>query len=182
MHRCVTKNPLPFCHRSNHHFFCFSFHNLTLQGRIPTEFGQLSSNMDILRLDGNQLSGSIPKEFCSLTNSRLLDLSSNALTGPLPTTELLQLQRLQQFKVSKNRLTGPIPSQLGSLPSLRLAWLHLNQFTGAVPNEVCEATSIPDTGLIFLQADCAPIDNPPNSCRCCTSCCDRSTDICLTSR
>lgn len=113
-----------------------------------------------------------------MTNSQLILLDRNALSGPLPTIELLQLQQLFRFHVNNNRLTGPIPSQLGELPRLRLAWLHLNQFTGSMPIEVCEAASVPNTGLNFLQADCAPIDNPPNPCRCCSACCDRSTEVC----
>lgn len=155
----------------------FEYHDNQFTGTIPTEVGLLK-NMDQLRLDGNEFSGTIPDEICNMTNSRLIRLDNNALTGPLPTTELLQLQRLQLFYVDNNKLTGPIPSELGSLRSLRLAHLHLNQFTGAMPNEVCERTSIPDTGLTFLQADCDPIVDPPNPCRCCTACCDRSSAIC----
>lgn len=147
--------------------------NNVFVGTIPTQFGQLTS-MDIFRLDSNRLSGTIPVELCNFTNLRVMMLDRNSLTGPLPTTELLQLQPLIRFQVNNNRLTGPIPGQLGDLPRLRLAWLHLNEFTGPMPNEVCEAANIPN----FLQIDCAPIDNPPNPCRCCSACCDRSTEIC----
>ncbi len=152
-----------------------------LQGTIPRELGQLT-NMDIFRLDSNQLTGTIPVELCNMSNARLLRLDNNELSGPLPTIELLKFQRLQIFQVSKNQLTGPIPAQLGSIPGLLLAWLHLNQFTGEVPIELCQAASIDGTGLSILQADCPPIDNPPNACRCCTACCDRSTEVCLASR
>uniref|UniRef100_A0A7S0TB28 Leucine-rich repeat-containing N-terminal plant-type domain-containing protein n=1 Tax=Pseudo-nitzschia delicatissima TaxID=44447 RepID=A0A7S0TB28_9STRA len=157
------------------------FANNMFTGTIPTELGQLTK-MDIFRLDGNQLSGTIPVELCNMTNSRMIRLDSNLLSGPLPTTELLQFQRLQIFQVSKNQLTGLIPTELGSIPTLLLAWLHLNQFIGAVPIEVCQAASIPGTGLQVLQADCSPVEDPPNSCRCCTACCDRSTEICLANR
>jgi len=134
----------------------------------------------MFRLNDNKLTGTIPTELCNMTNARAIMLERNALTGPLPTTELLQLKLLVQFRISNNQLTGLIPSQLGELPNLRLVWLHLNQFTGALPNVVCEATSAsaPNTGLNFLQADCAPIDNPSNPCRCCSACCDRSTEVC----
>jgi len=157
--------------------FQYSYNQFT--GTIPTQFGQLTS-MDVFTLNGNQLSGTIPVELCNMTNSRVIMLDGNALDGSLPTTELSQLQRLIQFKVNNNQLTGPIPSQLGDLPDLRLAWLHLNEFTGTMPDEVCEAASVPNFGLNYLQADCAPIDNPPNECRCCSACCDRSTGVCLT--
>ena len=101
-------------------------------------------------------------------------LEYNKLSGTLPAAELLQLQQLVRLQVNENRLTGSIPSQLGNLPGLRQAHLHLNQFTGDVPIDLCDAAN-----MISLQADCAPIDNAPNPCLCCTACCDRSTGICL---
>lgn len=134
--------------------------------------------MDQFRIDNNLLTGTIPVELFKMSNSQVIRMDGNDLTGPLPGVELLQLQKLVQLTVSNNQLTGSIPTQLGYLSSLRLAWLHLNQFTGDVPMDVCDAASIPNTGLNFLQADCAPIDNAPNPCRCCSACCDRSTDIC----
>jgi len=155
----------------------YHYSNNQFTGTIPTEFGQLSSIRQF-RLDGNQLAGNIPIELCNLTTMQEIMLDRNGLTGLLPTSELLNLQWLVRFQVSNNRLTGPIPSQLGNLPRLRLAWLHLNEFTGAIPTQVCEAANIPNTGLNFLQADCSPIENAPNSCTCCTACCDRSTRIC----
>jgi hypothetical protein len=175
-----NKKVFYFRQRSNIHFFynCLRFSNTILKGEIPTYFGELT-NVDVFRLDWNQFSGTIPVELCNLTNSRALMLDNNALTGPLPTTELSRLTKLIRFQVNNNQLTGEIPSQLGDMPSLRLAWLHLNQFAGAMPIEVCETTGDPNTGLSFLQADCAPFDNPPNPCRCCSACCDRSTGICL---
>jgi len=160
------------------HLVDFQYANNLFKGTIPTQFGQLTS-IDIFRLDDNQLSGTIPVELCNLTNSRAILLERNVLTGPLPTTELSQLKRLVRFHVNNNQLTGPIPSELGDLPDLKLVWLHLNEFSGSMPTEVCEAASIPNKRISFLQADCEPIESPANPCRCCTSCCDRSTGVCL---
>jgi hypothetical protein len=160
------------------HLIDFQYANNLFKGTIPTQFGQLTS-IDIFRLDDNQLSGTIPVELCNLTNSRAILLERNVLTGPLPTTELSQLKRLVRFHVNNNQLTGPIPSELGDLPDLQLVWLHLNEFSGSMPTEVCEVASIPNKGISLLQADCEPIENPANPCRCCTACCDRSTGVCL---
>ena len=110
--------------------------------------------------------------FCILLTTTFVELS-----GPLPATELLQMTDLQQLRVSRNQLSGPIPSELGSMPSLRLAHLHLNLFTGEVPLSVC-AANVPE-GLNFLQADCDPVEDPPNPCRCCSACCNREDQVCL---
>jgi hypothetical protein len=155
----------------------FWYNDCRLTGVIPTEYGQLQRMQDF-RVSGNMLTGSIPPELFSMTKIQLMVLGDNALTGPLPSTELLQMTDLQQLRVSSNQLTGPIPTELGAMPLLRLAHLHLNLFTGEVPLSVC-AANIPD-GLNFLQVDCAPAEDPPNPCRCCSSCCDRATEVCLT--
>mmetsp|Transcript_12958 Transcript_12958/g.31562 ORF Transcript_12958/g.31562 Transcript_12958/m.31562 type:complete len:137 (-) Transcript_12958:77-487(-) len=133
--------------------------------------------MQDFRLSGNQLTGNIPPELFSMTKAVLISIGENELSGPLPTTELLKMTDLQQLRVSRNELSGPIPTELGAMPKLRLAHLHLNLFTGEVPLSVC-AANVPD-GLNFLQADCAPAEDPPNPCRCCSACCDRTTEVCL---
>ena len=61
-----------------------------------------------------------------------LDLSSNGLTGNLP-TELGQLVRITGLYLSFNQLTGTIPSELGDLVSLRALSLWHNKLTGDIP-------------------------------------------------
>ena len=42
------------------------------------------SQLEVLSLNGNQLTGTIPPELGSLTNLERLYLSDNQLTGPIP--------------------------------------------------------------------------------------------------
>jgi hypothetical protein len=112
----------------------------------------------------------------NLTKLFRLSVREMALTGTLSTL-VGQLTGLTQLKVSSNQLTGAIPSEIQNLPSLRLAWLHLNQFEGQVPDDICNNVQL--GGLEFLQADCHPVDDPPNKCLCCSACCDRESEVCL---
>jgi hypothetical protein len=132
--------------------------------------------MDDFRVNNNQLTGTIPPELFSMSKATLMGLDSNSLSGPIPSTELLQMQDLIQLRLSRNQLTGTIPVELRDMSSLRLVWLHLNNLTGPMPDTVCEA-NVPD-GLNFIQVDCG--GDVPNPCRCCSACCDRVTEVCLT--
>ena len=52
-------------------------------GKVPPELGLLS-NLQVLGLSDNALTGKIPQELGSLSNLWLLYLSGNALTGKVP--------------------------------------------------------------------------------------------------
>eukprot|EP00271_Cylindrocystis_brebissonii_P019129 TRINITY_DN5690_c0_g1_i3.p1 TRINITY_DN5690_c0_g1~~TRINITY_DN5690_c0_g1_i3.p1 ORF type:complete len:535 (+),score=57.40 TRINITY_DN5690_c0_g1_i3:136-1605(+) len=61
-----------------------------------------------LSLKGNQLSGSIPSGFDSLSALETLDLSNNLLSGDIPVS-FANLAHLTFLNVSDNNLTGTIP-------------------------------------------------------------------------
>ena len=65
-----------------------------------------------------------------------LDLGWNALSGSVPEW-LGQMRSLRILKLSSNRLTGPIPAALGECGGRQLEQLHLfdNMLEGLVPSE-----------------------------------------------
>ena len=97
-----------------------------------------------IRLDRNQLVGSIPSEIVrvasSLTN---LDLSQNNFERATLPTFLAALTKLSSLQVRRNRWTGAIPSELGLLSS-NLASLGLSEskFTGPIPAEIMQLTNL----------------------------------------
>jgi hypothetical protein len=82
------------------------------------------SNLQLLDLSHNQLSGSLPS-LDGLSNLQLLDLSHNRLSGTLP--NMADLTSLQRLALHNNALSGPLPTSLGSLSNVTFANLRYNR-------------------------------------------------------
>ena len=120
-----------------------------MAGPIPAELGNLS-NLQLLSLWGNQLTGTIPPELARLTNLNQLDLSHNQLTGPVPSA-LSTLTNLETLDLAGNLLTGPIPAELGNLSNLQLLSLWGNQLTGTIPAVLARLTNLNQLDLSHNQ-------------------------------
>jgi Leucine-rich repeat (LRR) protein len=94
-----------------------------------------------LRLNDNQLTGSIPQEIGNLTGLTTLWLSNNQLTGSIP-PEIGNLTNLTYLNLSYNQLTGSIPPEIGNLTNLTDLRLHDNQLKGEIPESICELTNL----------------------------------------
>lgn len=111
-----------------------------LTGPIPRDLGELTSLRE-LHLDANHLTGSIPPELAQLANLEVLILSRNELTGPIP-ADLGHLTKLRHLSLSANGLSGPIPPELGGLNSLERLYMGTNQLTGSIPPELGQVSSL----------------------------------------
>ena len=111
-----------------------------LEGRIPSEIGDLSRLTD-LQLNQDALTGPIPPELGKLAELRILSLWGNDLTGAIP-PEIGSLSNLRLLWLGPNRLTGPVPSELGGLAELRSLALHLNALTGSIPAELSRLSNL----------------------------------------
>jgi Leucine-rich repeat (LRR) protein len=96
----------------------------------------LLSNLRVLSLGNNGITGTLPKSISNLKYLVSLRLHSNRLTGPVPSLEGIHFVR--HLDLSDNLLTGSISKKfLSSAPSdgplrIRLAG---NQLTGIIPEE-----------------------------------------------
>ena len=96
--------------------------------------GGNNERIQLLALDGQNLVGTIPASLGTLDKMKVLDLSFNKLTGPIP--DLSGITNLKELALHENQLTGPIPASLGAITSLELLWLAKNQLTGPIPDEL----------------------------------------------
>ncbi|KAJ4950731.1 hypothetical protein NE237_027563 [Protea cynaroides] len=107
-----------------------------------------SSYVYSLRLPGVGLVGQIHSNTLGrLTQLRVLSLRSNRLSGELP-SDFSQLKLLRSLYLQDNRFAGEFPSSLTRLTRLTRLDLSFNNFTGQIPFSVNNLTHL--TGL-FLQ-------------------------------
>ncbi|KAG6408645.1 hypothetical protein SASPL_131663 [Salvia splendens] len=125
--------------------------NNLLTGEIPSTLGLVKA-LEVVRLDRNSLSGSVPENLNNLTHVQELFLANNKLTGVLPNLtgmDLLNyvdlsnnsfdatdvppwfssLQSLTSLIMEKTQLQGPLPPSMFSLPQLQ---------TVLVGNPICD--------------------------------------------
>ena len=126
--------------------------NLTrnqLKGEIPPELANLT-NLKVLALGGNELTGTIPTWLGSLANLVELHLADNQLTGEI-SAELVGLTNLKVLALGGNELTGTIPTWLGSLANLEELYLWGNELTGEIPAELGSLANLVELHLADNQ-------------------------------
>ncbi len=106
-----------------------------LDGEIPDEILTLVGLRE-LDVFANSIRGTIPEGMAGLVNLAVLDMQENLLVGPAFPPSVLDLRRLQSYRVNSNALTGPVPSRIGSLRMLQELWAANNEITGSLPTEI----------------------------------------------
>jgi Leucine-rich repeat (LRR) protein len=151
-------------------------------------------SLEILRVNGNNLEGTIRDAFNSFQDLSFADFSRNTFTGPLPAS-IFDVPTCSILYFYENAFTGSIPANYANGPLLRDLYLQdnllsgtvpsvgagqlsvftelrieTNQITGTMPASLCALRGDNnETDLVTLIADCA--GNPPQvECDCCTAC------------
>ncbi|CAL4968957.1 unnamed protein product [Urochloa decumbens] len=115
--------------------------NNSLTGPVPASLANMSSLWH-LALGNNHLDGTIPLELAGLSGLRYLDLAVNELHGELPVS-LYNLSLLWSFHVEGNMLHGSIPADIGSkLPRMKDFSIANNRFTGGIPSSLSNLTTL----------------------------------------
>lgn len=92
----------------------------------------LNSSLRILDLSSNALSGSIPDCWHNGENLLVISLGRNMLSGTIPNS-IQNLVRLRSLMLGNNNLSGELPSSLKYLKGLVLLELSVNRFSGIIP-------------------------------------------------
>lgn len=106
--------------------------DMGLKGKFPRGIENCSS-MTGLDLSSNKLSGPIPSDISlKLPYITSLDLSSNSFSGEIPLS-LANCTYLNVLKLDNNQLTGSIPLQIGQLNRMKTFSVSNNRLSGPVP-------------------------------------------------
>ncbi|CAA0841655.1 disease resistance family protein / LRR family protein [Striga hermonthica] len=124
------------------------------------------SNVVIINLEGNHLSGELPECFIKWRSLAVLNLANNKLSGRIPNS-IRFLNQLASLSLHGNNFSGHIPSSLqnciglvkidfsdnnlgGDIPkwidkrffNLRFLILQSNNFSGEISPSICQLTSL----------------------------------------
>ncbi|EMS60283.1 LRR receptor-like serine/threonine-protein kinase GSO1 [Triticum urartu] len=103
-----------------------------LKGEIPDWFWPAFSNATYMDISNNQISGSLPTHLDGMAFDQLY-LSSNRLTGPIPTLPI----NITLLDISNNTFSETIPSNLEA-SQLEVLCMHSNQIGGYIPESICK--------------------------------------------
>ncbi|XP_059455863.1 receptor-like protein 56 isoform X2 [Corylus avellana] len=117
--------------------------NNSFEGQIPCG---LPNSLQLVDLSHNSLSGSLPS-CLNLQNIEHLYLQGNKLTGPIPKS-IFNSSSLLTLDLRDNNFFGSIPYQISAPPNLRILLMGGNNFSGIIPNQLCWLKKI---GLMDLS-------------------------------
>ncbi|CAL9088601.1 unnamed protein product [Musa textilis] len=112
-------------------------------GEIPVGIWGME-NLEVLDLEGNSISGSLPSRLPR--RLRVLNLASNSIEGEIRPS-LSRCIDLETLDLSGNQINGTIPKFLGGLSKLRELYLSFNRLGGSIPDEIgygCRSLQILD--------------------------------------
>ncbi|KAL2921070.1 hypothetical protein RDABS01_012561 [Bienertia sinuspersici] len=109
-----------------------SAYDNAFMGSIPDNSISRMTNLTVLDLSSNKLSGIIPLSIFNISSLRVLDLGSNQLHGSIPPYIAFALPQLQILRLYNNYLLGPLPLSIQNLTTLQQLNLSKNNFTGRV--------------------------------------------------
>lgn len=121
------------CDPNNSFVYSVRLPGVGLVGAIPPNTLGRLSQLRVLSLRANRLTGEIPSDFSNLTLLRSLYVQDNALTGEFP-AGLTRITRLTRLDLSSNNFTGPIPFSINNLTHLTGLFLENNGFSGKLPS------------------------------------------------
>ena len=114
--------------------------NNNLNGTLPATFFQAKPDLEIVRLNDNDLSGYLPSLICEEGWSPQLDtlnLWSNEKIGGVIPDSLGNCSNLKYIDLSFTNLEGEIPSTIFELPRLEtLRMLYMPHLLGPLPNVI----------------------------------------------
>ncbi|KAM3747369.1 hypothetical protein ACB098_05G029900 [Castanea mollissima] len=128
--------PLWIVNRSTSPLLAVDLSSNSFEGQIPCGL----SSSHIINLSHNLFSGLLPS-CLNLQDVRHLLLQGNKLTGSLPKA-ILNSSSLVTLDIRDNRFIGSIPDEIDGLPNLKVLSLSGNHFSGVISKQLCRLKRI----------------------------------------
>ncbi|KAF5953585.1 hypothetical protein HYC85_006441 [Camellia sinensis] len=110
---------------------------------VPAEIGNNLTFAIFFSLSNNNLTGVIPPSICNSTNLQVLDLSSNRLSGTIPRCLIESCSAtLGVLNLRNNGLTGNIPGTFPESCALETLDFNGNHLEGHVPQSLTNCTKL----------------------------------------
>nr|GLL45204.1 probable inactive receptor kinase At2g26730 [Ipomoea trifida] len=120
------------CDANRSFVFALRLPAVGLMGDIPADTLGRLSQLRVLSLRSNRLTGSLPRDFSNLVHLRSLYIQDNRFSGEFPAS-LAESTRLVRLDLSSNNFTGAIPFTVNNFTNLTRLYLQNNGFTGKLP-------------------------------------------------
>ncbi|XP_047966911.1 probable inactive receptor kinase At1g48480 [Salvia hispanica] len=104
-----------------------------LRGTLPPNSVGNLTELRVLSLRNNALSGQLPSDLASCTYLEDIHLSGNSFSGEIPDT-FFTLTNLLRVNFAGNRFSGNLSTNFNNLINLRTLYLESNQLTGPIPD------------------------------------------------
>ncbi|KAI4353553.1 hypothetical protein L6164_002493 [Bauhinia variegata] len=102
--------------------------------------------LQVLDLSSNAFSGELPSGIGNLSSLQVLNMSTNNISGSIP-AGIGELKSISILDLSDNKLNGSIPSQIEGAISLLELRLQKNFLSARIPSQIYKCTSL--TSLIL---------------------------------
>ncbi|XP_058201352.1 probable LRR receptor-like serine/threonine-protein kinase At3g47570 isoform X2 [Rhododendron vialii] len=135
------------CGRQHQRVIVLRLEHQELTGSVSPQVGNLSF-LRQLWLGNNSLSREIPPELGRLRRLQILTVVNNSITGEIPSS-ISSCSNLVALELSGNKLAGKIPSELGSLTKLERLLIQRNNITGGIPSTLGNLSSLTNLTAYF---------------------------------
>ncbi|KAI3732329.1 hypothetical protein L1987_63533 [Smallanthus sonchifolius] len=128
LHDNYLEGDIPVPPRRVYHL---DYSNNNFKSSIPVGFGNVLKSTLFFSIANSNVVGVIPESIRNASSLRDLNLSRNALTGPIPL--IGNLKDLRSLDLSVNGLDGSIPDELTNLKQLLFLNVSYNHLSGRIP-------------------------------------------------
>ncbi|XP_020081027.1 LRR receptor-like serine/threonine-protein kinase FLS2 [Ananas comosus] len=104
-------------------------------------------SLQYLLLSNNSFGGNVPLSLCESVSLQVLDISSNELSGEIPSCLGMLQDQLLVLDMMNNALSGKIPTSLGKLGALAILDLSNNSLSGKIPSSLQYCTQLINLNL-----------------------------------